>query len=212
MGSLLRFPLSPEFVKRFPIFIETGYGEGRSLSYAATHDFTQLYSIELWDEAARKGRAKFSDNLKVNIIHGYSAIELGFVIDKTQKMMVQGKRFDFPVFFWLDAHFPGSDYYSEPFDKYPEYVRLPLEKELEIIRDLLPMGNYFILIDDLRFYADYDWGDGIIPEHLRGALPSKRSLDFLDPFHSTHCVSIDLHDSGYALIGPHDAPFLEFKE
>jgi len=203
MGSLLRFPFSHEFVKRFPVFIETGYGNGRSLSYAAQHDFRELYSIEILDEAAIRGRRRFADNLRVNIIHGHSARELERLV-----CAMKGAS----TFFWLDAHFPGADYYSEPFDKYEEYIRLPLEDELRVIQRLKPAGDYFIAIDDLRFYADYNWGDGIIPEHLRNALPAKRSLDFLDPFHNTHCVTIDLHDSGYALIGPHDAPFLEFKE
>jgi hypothetical protein len=201
MGSLLRFPLSPEFVKRFPIFIETGYGEGRSLSYAAEHDFKKLYSIEMWPDSIRRGREKFARDLRVDIIPKYSDVGVGDILRET----------DEPVFFWLDAHFPGSDYYSQPFDKYPAHIRLPLERELEVITKLKRDGDYFILIDDLRFYADYDWGDGIIPEHLRGALPTNRSLDFLNPFYSTHFVSIDFHDSGYALIGPHDAPFLEFK-
>jgi hypothetical protein len=207
MGSLTRFPLSTEFVKRFPIFIETGYGDGHGISYAAQHNFIQLYSIEIQEPSARKGKELYKDDHRVDVMCLPSPEGLEVIFNHED--FHDSKR---PIFFWLDAHFPGMDYYSEPFDKYPKDIRLPLEQELDIIRRRRPDGDYFILIDDLRFYADYDWGDGIIPEHFRRALPTKRSLDFLDPFHNTHCVSIDLRDSGYALIGPHDAPFLEFKD
>lgn len=203
MGSLLRFPLSPEFVSRFPIFIETGYGDGRSLRYAAEHNFQTLTSIELWPDCVRNGRRDFADDLRVNVIYGHSAAQLvSLLCDK-----------DAPIFFWLDAHFPGTDYNHQPTDSEPdEYIRLPLRYELSVIREMLPGSNYFVAIDDLRFYADLAWGDGLIPAMFHSTLPKARDLDFLNPFRATHRVEIDLHDSGYALIGPHDAPFLAFKE
>ena len=203
MGSLLRFPLSETFVARFPTFIETGYGDGRSLRYAAVHSFETLTSIELWPDSVRKGRRDFADDLRVSIIHGHSASQLNHLLRFSLK----------PTFFWLDAHFPGTDYNHPPTTTEPdEYIRLPLRYELDIIRELMPGGNYFIAIDDLRFYSDLAWGDGLIPAMFHSTLPKERNLDFLNPFRATHRVEIDLHDSGYALIGPHDATFLEFKE
>lgn len=204
MGSLLRFPLSDDFVERFPIFIETGYGEGRSLEYVAKHDFKKLYSIELYPASAIKGREKFSSDLRVDIKYDSSVSGLREIVP-----VYSGER---GIFFWLDAHFPGGDYYSQPFNKYPEHIRLPLAQELGVIQSLRPEGNYFILIDDLRFYEDYNWGDGPVPKQFHPALPKNRSLDFLKPFENTHKVEIILQDSGYALIGPHDAPWLRFVD
>lgn len=204
MGSLLRFPLPDEFVKRFPIFVETGYGYGRSLSYAAQHSFQHLYSIEIWPDTARQAKIDFNHDPRVRIIRGNSAYCIRSLLEGFWEPV------ESPMFFWLDAHFPGGEH--QPDLVKDESIRLPLVDELNSIKNLRPDGNYFILVDDLRIYADGDWGDGLVPEHLHSGLPSRRNLNFLDPFRNTHRVVVDLRDSGYALIGPHGAPFLEFTE
>jgi hypothetical protein len=97
--------------------------------------------------------------------------------------------------------------YAQPHIRPAESARMPITLELDAIRTLMPRGDYCILIDDLRFWADLPWSDGQIPAEL---MPSVRSLDFLYPFCDGHSVTILLNGSGYALISPFGAPTLQF--
>lgn len=203
MGNLLRFPPGDRFVRRFPHFVETGLGD-QAVSFALMlcYPFETLTTIEINPVTIKRAAARFGHDPRVSIVHGSS--------DKTLPKVIQahGVR---PTFFWLDAHFPSiwkddRRYGADPkeYDK-----RLPLERELEAIRALRPDGDYFIGIDDLRFYDDRDWGDKLAEEEPN--LP-KSGLGFLDPFRATHKVEVLLHDSGYALIGPHNEDaWLEFR-
>jgi len=200
VGSLRHFHFPEEFVRRFPVFVETGYGDGNGLSYAMTHDFERLYSIEIWPSAAARGRERARLDPRVVIIESNSVMGLQKLYDESA------------IFFWLDAHYPGADADGEPYDRwYPEAIRFPLNHELDTIRKLWPQGNYFILIDDLRLYADLPWEEGPMIEQSWGAHPPTiRTLDFLWPFTLTHDVQISLNDGGYALIGGRKAPRIRF--
>jgi hypothetical protein len=200
MGSLWDWDVSPEFVERFPIFIETGYGTGNGLEWAVSLAFEKIYSIEIWPAAVEHGRAKFAHDPRVSIIHDHSPNGIACIAEVERS----------PIFFWLDAHFPGADCFGEPFDKADIIPRLPLWCELDAIRSA-PEGarKHTILIDDLRYFADLPWGDGYSEGVARDAIPDEcRVLDFLNPFCNTHDVQIFLNHSGSALLSPRGAPRL----
>ena len=204
MGNLLRFPPGDRFVRRFPHFVETGLGdEATSFALMLCYPFETLTSIEINPDTIMRATDRFGRDPRVTIVQGSSDEMLPKVIQ------ANGVR---STFFWLDAHCPSiwadeQRYGADPkeYDK-----RYPLEQELSAIRALRPDGDYFIAIDDLRFYDDRDWGDKLPPDQIERHLP-KCGLGFLDPFRATHKVQILLDDSGYALIGPHDGAWLEFR-
>jgi hypothetical protein len=182
MGSLWDWEISPEFVRQFPIFIETGYGTGNGLEYAVKHDFRKIYSIEIYPAAAAHGRDKFCHDKRVEIIEEDSPIGIGQLLSRPEGNM----------FFWLDAHFPGADCFGKPFDSSDMRVRLPLQRELECIRGWC-RRDYTVLIDDLRYFADLPWQEGPPTGPAAEALPEGRYLDFLKPFCATHHVQIFLN-------------------
>jgi hypothetical protein len=198
MGSLLNFPLSDKFISRFPIFVETGYGNGDSLRIAAGKKFSWLFSIEIWPEVVQKAKSDFSHDPRVRIIQGNSAEELPRLLEEL--------RFSDPVFFWLDAHCP--DLYGQSSTERSEIERMPIRKELDAIRAARPDGSYCVLIDDLRFWADLPWGQGKVEPEL---MPHRRGLSFLYPFCQKHSVKIILNDSGFALISPFKSPTLQYE-
>lgn len=148
MGSLTHWRLSDEFVDRFPIYIETGYGDGNSLEYAVRHEFDQLYSVEIWAASAWRGMLRFSEEPNVKIIAKSSTSALPMLIEK---------HWSKGIFFFLDAHFPGADCDGQPYDAEPDMkIRLPLYREMAAIRKSRPNSNYCVLADDLQHYTAID--------------------------------------------------------
>jgi hypothetical protein len=192
MGDLYHFHLPDAFVDRFPVFIETGYGDGKGLDYAATHHFKRLYSIEIWPEAAERGRRRFENDPRVMIVEGNSLWQLDKIIDHETD----------PCFIWLDAHFPGADHDGQPYDgKWMAHTRTPLPYELDMIANL---GGCFVLADDLKLYTRIRCEDKCIPNAVKKAMPPRRSLMHLFQWFDPRLweIRIDHHDGGYAMIGP----------
>ena len=193
MGDLYHFPLSDTFVDRFPIFIETGYGDGIGLGYAALHPFRQLYSIEIWPEAAERGRKRFEHDSRVTIVDGNSLWLLSDIL----KLETD------PCFIWLDAHFPGADHDGQPYDLdlFREDTRTPLPHELAMIA---AHGGCFVLADDLKLYTRIRCDDRHIQDEVKRAMPTRRSIKDLftlfDP--KLYEIRIDHHDGGYGIVGP----------
>lgn len=189
MGSLWNFDLSDEFVRQFPVFVETGYGDGHGVECASQFAFQKIYSIEIYSEAAKRGIERFSHDPRVQIVKSAS-------VDGLRAIM---RHQDDGIFFWLDAHFPGSDYHGVSFDTYAMPIRLPLEEELATI---VALGKrYTILADDLNYYGTLPFQQSHRPEWR-----AVRPLAFLARFTPTHSVQILLNDKGYALISPLGAP------
>jgi len=201
MGSLWDWEISPEFVEHFPVFVETGYGTGNGLEKACACDFKKIYSIDIWTDAVEHGRAKFAHDPRVCIVHDHSPDGLAHIVSREHS----------PIFFWLDAHFPGADCFGAPFDKSRLAERLPLAHELFAIRteSMLRIEYYTILIDDLFYFTDLPWQYGRSIGAAREAIPNElRSLEFLEPFCETHDVQIFLNHAGSALLSPRGAPQL----
>src|SRR6266550_3416105 len=196
VGDLHRWHLPPEFVQRFPIFIETGTGRGDGTAYAATYSFRWLRSIEVWLDLAVAAQKRFEHDRRITIVYVESRHWLPSLLSSYTCQ-------DDGIFLWLDAHYPGGDHAGQPFDAEPdEDVRLPLETELRLIREFRPEGNYCLLIDDLRLYIDDDWQDGPLAREQQILYPKIRNGNILKPFRATHDVHIDRLDGGYALVVP----------
>ena len=196
MGLLSFWELPPEFVERFPVFVETGTGAGESLAYAAQHGFRRLYTTDTELVLVQKATERFACDGRIACSMMPSWFYLSVYADSGS-------------FFWLDAHFPGSDHCGAPWDCEPDMaIRFPLESELQAIRHAVPSGDYAILIDDLRFYdQDLDCEEGPMPaeqRHLFAGLPTLG--DLLRPFLGTHDIEIDRRNAGYAVIVPKGSP------
>ena len=138
-------------VKRFdvPIFLETGAGEGDGIAYAISCGFEKIISIEIIFEQVLKLNEKFIHE-NVHMLYGDSLVLLDQILPKINQN----------VLFWLDAHYPGADlanvtpeqrvqmYLAEQNDD----IRLPLEKELELIKKYRKNYKDVILMDDLTLY------------------------------------------------------------
>jgi tetratricopeptide (TPR) repeat protein len=193
MGSLTRFRFSPEFIERFPVFVETGTGKGVSLSYAVDCGFKTADSIEYDKRLCEAARKRFVGEKydHVRIWHGNSAELLKTLLSRLPSR--EG------VCFWLDAHFPGSDYFGEAYDSVADQsLRTPLRDELEAISAARSDRNYCIIVDDLRVYEDGDY------EH--GNLPSSHKARTGSPLKAGPWIWRDGHDAGYAIIAPLGAP------
>lgn len=193
MGSLKRFNLG-KISKQYdcPYFFETGTWMGNGLAYAKNTPFTKLYSSEIMPEIADKARTRFSAENRIEIFTGNSTA----VFEQTLPI-IHGN-----CVFWLDAHFPGAEEGLKDYNEYDnEQVKLPLEKELQLIKDIRPDFQDVILIDDLRIYETGPFKSGNLPEGILP--PSFRSIDFVfGLFGDSHEVVRSYEDEGYLLLFP----------
>jgi hypothetical protein len=181
MGCLLRFKFSDELVEQYPCFVETGVGAGVSLGYAAEHKFSRLSSIEYDERLINVTRPIFGSDSRVRIVQGNSGSTLGPHIESYPN----GTGF----VFWLDAHWPGSDYFGDPYvvKDDQEDVALPLMAEFQAIADTWDVhnGQFVIIVDDVSTMMMLDQG-----------------ASYLFRFCGTHDTHIWMKDEGYAVITP----------
>jgi len=139
-----------------PVLFETGSGAGDGIQHAITHNFKKIYSVEIIETQACLLAERFKFDKRVTMVHGrsYNALE---------KLL---PTIDENIIFWLDAHFPGADLVKNDQQRLQSYmaesnddVRLPLEEELKLIKELRKDNNDVILMDELHIYKDS--GDNI---------------------------------------------------
>ena len=197
MGTLQHFSL--DWIREshgLKSFVETGTGEGAAVRQALLSGFKSIHSIELVPELAAAARAKFSRHPEVHIHCGESAELLTGIL----KQLPEG-----PALFWLDAHFPGADYGMGEYEGDPDVGRrLPLAREVEVIKAARKGERDVILIDDARIYQPGPYGSGNLPDNWPPLAGLKRSLDFVKgAFAATHGIVIDYRDQGYVMVTPH---------
>jgi hypothetical protein len=177
-------------------FVETGTGSGDGLAYAAGLPFETLDSIEIHADIAAAAKRRFEADGRIRIRLGNSTELLPIILAELIA--------DEPVLFWLDAHFPGADLGFAAYDAEPDVdVRLPLERELEIIAALRPGASDVILIDDLRIYEEGPFKNGNIPDWAQTLPPELRHLQFVERlFAATHETRRDYADEGYLVLVP----------
>ena len=130
MGSLRRFNIQ-EILDNYhcSTLIETGTGSGDSLDYCSAFNFKKLFSIEIIKDVYDDAIKKFSHDQRIRLLNATSCEAFRDIIPSLDE--------DDIVLFWLDAHFPGVFCgYAHPDDEKDEDIRLPLEKELELISEL----------------------------------------------------------------------------
>lgn len=173
-------------------FFETGTWRGDGLAYAARYPFKELYSSEIIESVASKAKERFVSDKRVHIINDSSVNALEKTLDQVKGNCI----------FWLDAHFPGAEEGLKSYNEYEdENVKLPLEKELQLIASRKFQYNDVILIDDLRIYEEGNYESGNLPKNV---LPPKvRNTNFAQNlFSDTHDIHKSLNDEGYLILIP----------
>jgi hypothetical protein len=156
-------------------FIETGTGMGETIDDILNYNFFSIQSCEIEPIQFEKLNNKYTQpNVK---------IYLGKSSDSLPKML---NNVDGPSLIFLDAHFPGQGYVRNTFveDSYTIEEIIPLETELNILKNHKYINECVIVIDDLRIYkkGNYikgDWEEG--REILKNP-----NYDFLDLLNDTH--------------------------
>ena len=193
MGSLKRFNLSRIISEyRTEYLFETGTWKGDSVKYASQFGFKKIFSSEIVKEIADTAGKRFQNQTHIEIINDNS-------IDALRKKVLDMKG---NCLFWLDAHFPGAEEGLSPYNEVKEEViKLPLEKEMELIGSRSPQYSDVILIDDLRIYEDGPFQSGNMPEHILG--PQVRNINFIERyFGHSHLILKSYVNEGYVLVLP----------
>lgn len=194
MGKISNPVNLDRLIRNFNIsnFVETGVGDGTSMQEVFNLNLVKnFYGIELDKNMCIK--LENSELGKhVVLYNGYSKDEI-FPLLKALN--------DKPTLFWLDAHFPDSDYNGAPYDsEKDENKRIPLSAELEAICSNRNILNDIIIIDDLRIYIDGPFETG------SWAFRSTAGADGYDfvkrLLNKTHRLIQSFKDQGYLLAFP----------
>lgn len=111
------------------------------------------------------------------------------------------------IIFWLDAHFPGAHHQIQKYDSESDLdVRLPLEKELALIKQLRPGKRDVILIDDLRIYEKGNYEEGNLSDLGLESLGKFDSRFLYSTFEETHHAHRILKNTGYLMLLPKAVP------
>jgi hypothetical protein len=193
MGRIKRFNLQKLIEQaNAKYFFETGTWKGDGLAYASKYDFNKLYSSEIISSVAQKAIERFKSDDRVVIVNDTSVDAL-----KKYNQEIKGN-----CIYWLDAHFPGAEEGLNGYNEFQdENVKLPLQKELEIISERKNTYSDIILIDDLRIYETGAFESGNLPENVLP--PSIRTTKFAYTlFGDTHNILKSFRDEGYMYILP----------
>ena len=111
------------------------------------------------------------------------------------------------MIFWLDAHFPGAHHQLQSYDAEKDLdVRLPLEQELSVIKQLRPGKRDVILIDDLRIYEKDNFEEGNLTDCGLESLAKYDSRFLYTIFQETHQPHRILKNTGYLMLLPKEIP------
>lgn len=198
MGTLRQFELQP-IMEAFGcrILFETGTSAGDGVEYARYYTFDEIYSVEIVEELAHRAKRRFAGDSRIRILHSSSEDALMRILPAMRPSV--------PMLFWLDAHFPGADDGLRGYKDEPDAdLRLPLQRELDIIATLRPECRDVLLIDDLRIYEDGEYEQGPMPEWAQTLEPERRNLDFLERgrWAVTHEFKRSMKHTGYLMLVP----------
>lgn len=156
MGQLTRFDLNP-LVDTFNLknYVETGTGLGVSLCHAIKNkSFNNLFSIEIEEKLANSELLHQSINSLKSFHQNVSVVNTNSL--QGLRELLQNTVNNAPTLFFLDAHFPGADFfdttYGDSIDN-SNTAGLPLLLELaEICISRNGAKNDLIIIDDLFLF------------------------------------------------------------
>lgn len=190
MGVLWFFDLNV-FIKKYntTTFFETGTGGGTGIEYASRFPFNKIYSCDLVPELIEEAKKKFIDP-RIKLINTSSNV---FLMNELQDIENEN------ILFWLDAHFPGMDHSKDGVMwDVPDFVKLPLETELETIKRMRPKNKDVILIDDVMTYIE-----GSFELDYYRKFPPIGNIDFVyNLFSETHNITISRAHTGYIMLEP----------
>lgn len=197
MGNLAHFDIG-DFRKLWNLrhFVETGTGRGDSLAHAAKFQFDSLRSCEVDTDLYGESLQRFQGDTRVQV---FAHVSSNFIWWACRMLPA-----DQPILFWLDAHFPGADYQLRSYGaETADHVRLPLQKELDIIAHFRPLSRDVVLVDDLRIYLDGPFGHGNLPADVRPHCPAERNIDFIaETMGGTHDIALLYDHEGYIVMTP----------
>jgi hypothetical protein len=198
MGEINIFDLTPYVEKHnCKTYFETGTGKGVCLSHALNFDFDKFYSVDLDEDLIKEAKDRFI-GYPLTLINDYSSKALEQYVPVLDSS---------PVFFFLDAHFPGADFhkmsYEESIRTYKEEA-FPLHLELQSIKKSRNTDKDVFLIDDFKLYeeGDYEFG-GWDYSGLQEELGLVTKSQFIyDLFKDTHTFEKSLRHQGFLFIIP----------
>jgi len=198
MGELNIFDLTT-YVEKYncKTYFETGTGKGVCLSHALNFDFNKFYSVDLDEELVTAAKNRFV-GYPLTLINDYSSKAL----EQYTTTLDQE-----PVFFFLDAHFPGADFhkmsYEESIRTYKDEA-FPLHQELTTIKKFRNTDKDVFLIDDFKLYeeGDYEFGgwDYLGLQEELGLVTKSQFI--YDLFKDTHTFEKSLRHQGFLFIIP----------
>ena len=174
-------------------FVESGTGDGSSMDkILLTEMVDNSYGVELDDELYENLEKKYDGLDYVHLYKGYTEDRFADVLSDLD---------DSPTLFWLDAHFPGADYGPAGYGAEPDIdKRLPMEKELRIMKETRDLSKDVIFMDDLRIYVDREFTAG---NWAQRKLYGADGYDFVEEIiGDTHVLIEHLADQGYLLAFP----------
>lgn len=198
MGTLGKYDLQHSNCQ---VFFETGTGLGHSLKHALDNgNFLTLYSSEIHAPTAARASELFTSHSQVHILHSDSITALASILREVPSTM--------PIFFFLDAHFPGEVEIGYTYsDNTPDGTTMPLQEELQLIRQLRSDGMDVIVVDDLKLYEDGTFENGQISDNFANIPPSWRNLDFVHALFPNKTIEKSYLDDGYLIIKPNSSNF-----
>jgi hypothetical protein len=198
MGEINIFDLTPYVEKHnCKTYFETGTGKGVCLSHALNFDFDKFYSVDLDEELVIAAKNRFV-GYPLTLINDYSSKALEQYVPTLDQE---------PVFFFLDAHFPGADFhkmsYEESIRTYKDEA-FPLHQELTTIKKFRNTDKDVFLIDDFKLYeeGDYEFGGWAYSELQEELGLVTKSQFIYDLFKDTHTFEKSLRHQGFLFIIP----------
>jgi len=174
-------------------FVETGTGLGDTVAYVLSNSKNPIdvLSIEIYKDIANKASDRFQNYTNCKIINNNSYDGLLEILPSLKER----------VLFFLDAHFPGADFgYTSYGDDIEINLKLPLQRELELICSNRDTSRDVFLIDDLRIYEEGNYELGNWPKE-NGAVHT--GIDFIyDCLAKTHNIQKHSFCSGFITILP----------
>lgn len=207
MGALKDLQILPLIHKhKTRLYFETGLGFGTGIIRAMQPEFgfDLLVSVEINPELVELESKFFRFDTRIKLFNSTS-------VEGLENLLPQ-IRLDYPIFFFLDAHFQSSDVVAvggkqTKHSDGEDDIRLPLWNELQIIKKLrTDKGAKDVLcIDDLFLYSRETYfedkverlGPGAVPDYQRDWMPK-----FIELFDKTHKSKIVKEAQGTLILEP----------
>ena len=191
MGKLSSFPLVNYISKGLTTLVETGTGTGSGVDYARGHPFDRIISCEIDVAQTEMLTRRYAGDSRVEI-RCQKSVDFLTEIVPTLGLSV----------FFLDAHFPAADLGRASYDNEKDLdIRLPLERELDILWDNR-RWNDVIIIDDLRIYERGPFEGRNLDEIGYANIARYDAPDFFKRWEATHEVVKRYDDTGYVVMTP----------